>query len=54
MKASPVPRTLIALLLMLATPLAAATQLSGDRIDGTPVVTTLDAATLPAGSLNRF
>ena len=54
MKASPVPRPLIALLLMLATPLAAATQLSGDRIDGTPVVTTLDAASLPAGSLNRF
>ncbi|HPU16437.1 MAG TPA: succinylglutamate desuccinylase/aspartoacylase family protein, partial [Polymorphobacter sp.] len=54
MKASPVPRPLIALLLMFATPLAAATQLSGDRIDGTPVVTTLDAATLPAGSTNRF
>ncbi len=37
-----------------AAPLAAETVLTGDRIDGTPVIATLDAASLAAGQVHRF
>lgn len=40
--------------LLAGAPVAAETQLSGDRIDGTAVVEQLDAATLPRGQVHRF
>lgn len=50
----------LALLMLVASPLPAVTapravpQFTGDRIDGTPVIATLDAASLPANTINRY
>ena len=45
---------LAAALLVLATPAAAATTYTGDRIDGIAVIERLDVSDLPAGTLSRF
>lgn len=47
-------RHLAALLLMLAAPSWAATERTGDRIDGTPVIDRLDISDLSGGKLHRF
>ncbi len=47
-------RAALVLALLLAAPVQAATVLTGDRIDGVPVVETLDVADLPAGQVSRF
>ncbi len=40
--------------LLLTAPALTATELTGDRIDGVPVIDRLDVADLPAGALQRF
>lgn len=47
-------RRIAALLLMLSTPLGAATERTGDVVDGTPVIDRLDTNDLTAGQLHRF
>jgi predicted deacylase len=45
---------LICMAILPLAPASAATLLTGDRIDGTPVIEKLDVADLPAGALSRF
>jgi predicted deacylase len=47
-------RRLFALLLMLSTPLGAATERTGDVVDGTPVIDRLDTRDLASRQLHRF
>ena len=47
-------RLMVALFLTLATPLSAATERTGDIVDGTPVIAQLDIGDLDAGRIHRF